>query len=276
VLLLMLAAALIALTTGTGIASAATTGGTGGPLTDRLNQSFTANSITSTYHIYASGIDTSKPVGLLMYADGSGGYGYDHPSSTYLLAGANGLVNAAKKHNDILVVPNAPAPNCNDSATAGASFNDNCWYNVTGSPTAAQKAGWSSALMTKVKGQYPIDLAKIAIGGYSSGAQWASQYFMPLYGEAQSVDLAIMISFGGAPYGSPSFSAVYKSSVVLTWDAGTLDKAGYAGAYGAKAGYDWYTKNGFRTDKNWVQGEDHSRNGLFGGIVDRELTQYVP
>lgn len=261
-----------------GVAYAATTGGSGGAFTNRLNQSFSSGGMTSTYHVYASGINTTKPIGLLMYADGSGGYGFDHPSSTYLLAGTNGLVNVAKQHNYILVVPNAPAPNCNGTGAPGASYSDNCWFNTSGTPTSAQKAAWSSALMTKIKGQYNIELNKVAIGGYSSGAQWASELFMPQFGEAQSVDLAIMISFGGQPISAPNFSAAYKGATVLTWDVGTADASGgySTSPSGGRGGYTWYTNAGFKTDHLWVTGEDHYRDGQFGGIVNRELTQWLP
>lgn len=249
-------------------ASAATTGGSGGALTDRLNQTFTSGGITSNYHVYAAGLDWTKPVGILMYADGSGGYGYDNPTSTYSLGGTNGVVAKAKSDNLLLVVPNAPAPNCDGY--------DNCWYNETGTPTAAQKAGWSSALMTAIKGQYNIDLDRVAVGGYSSGAQWTTRWFMPLYGEAQSVDLAVAISYGGAPYSTANFSAAYKAATWISFDTGTADPAYSSASYGAIGGYNWYTNAGFKTDANWVSGEDHSRDGLFGGILDREIDQHLP
>jgi poly(3-hydroxybutyrate) depolymerase len=261
-LLLMLAFLLATATA----AQAAPTGGSGGPLTDRLNVPYTANGITSNYHIYAAGLNWTKPVGLLMYADGSGGYGYDHPNVTYSLGGTNGVVAVAKRNNLLLVVPNAPAPGCDGY--------DNCWYNASGTPSAAAKAGWSSSLMTKVKGQYNIEQDRIAIGGYSSGAQWASRFFMPQFGEAQSVDLAVMISFGGAPAVASNFTAAYKAATVMSWDIGTLDSGGYStGAAGGRGGYSWYTSAGFKTQMNAVSGEDHSRDGLFGSILDREIKE---
>lgn len=242
-----------------------------GPQTNRLSQPFTSGGVSSTYHIFAAGLDWSKPVGLLMYTDGSGGYGLDNPNSTYLLDadGTQGLVAVAKKHNLLLVTPFAPAPGC--------SGYDNCWYNGSGSPSAAQKAAWSSALMTYVKGEYVIAPDRIAIGGYSSGAQWTTRFFLPAHGEAQSVDLAVPISYGGAPAATSNFSAAYKAATVVSFDTGTADTGGYStSSSGARGGYSWYTNAGFRTEANWVQGEDHSRDGLFDSIMDRELTQHLP
>jgi poly(3-hydroxybutyrate) depolymerase len=274
---LLLALMLLLTATATAVAapaSAATTGGSGGALTNRLNQSFTGAGLTSTYHVFAAGLDWAKPVGLMMYVDGSGGYGYDNPNSTYLLDadGAAGLVQVAKNNNLLLVVPNAPPPNCSNA--------DNCWYNESTSPNATAKAGWSNALMTNIKGQYNIDQDRIVVGGYSSGAQWTTRWFLPLYGEAQSVDLAVPISFGGAPAVSANFSTAYKAATVVSFDTGTAD-TGTDGAYGTASyqsvgGYNWYTSNGFKTDKTWVAGEDHSRDDQFGGIMNREIVQWLP
>jgi hypothetical protein len=58
--------ALMLLLTATAVASpasAATTGGSGGPQTDRTFQSFSSGGITSNYHVYAAGLDWTKPVG---------------------------------------------------------------------------------------------------------------------------------------------------------------------------------------------------------------------
>ena len=67
--------------------------------TDRTNLSFTSNGYTSTYHLYAGGLDWSKSVGLLIYTDGSGEFGLKNPKSSYLLAGSDGMIAVAKKHN---------------------------------------------------------------------------------------------------------------------------------------------------------------------------------
>lgn len=238
-----------------------TTGGDGGTYSNRTFQSFTSNGLTSRYHIYAAGIDRSKPVGLIMYGDGSGGHGFDNPDSSYLIGGSNGLAAVAQKHNMILVVPEAPAPGCPS---------DNCWYDRT----APAKAKWASDLMTRIKGQYPIDQERIVTGGYSSGAQW-HRWFLPTHGEAQSVDLAVMIAYGGAPAVNADFSAAYKDDLDLVWNTGTADAAYSTASHGARGGYDWYTQQGFDTEATWPNGVGHSRSGEFGGILDRGITQHL-
>ncbi|MGG7653490.1 hypothetical protein [Kocuria rosea] len=245
------------------VSSEGTTGGSGGALTNRTFQSFTSGGLTSRYHVYATGLDASKPMGILMYGDGSGGYGFDNPGQSYLIGGTNGLAAVAKKHNLLLVIPEAPAPGCDGE--------DNCWYDST----HAAKAKWSSDLMTRLKGQYNIDLARVVIGGYSSGAQWTTQSFLPAHGEAQSVDLAVPIAYGGAPRSAMQATAGWKSDVVISWDTGTNDEAYTTASYGARGGHNWYKANGFKTDAVWPAGVGHSRSGQFGGIVDREITQHL-
>lgn len=242
-----------------------------GPLTNRLDVPFTANGITSDYHIFAAGLDWSKQVGLLVYTDGSGGYGLDNPNSNYLLDadGTDGLVAVAKKHNLLLVTPEAPAPSCDGE--------DNCWYNTSTTPNAAAKAGWANALVSYVKSEYTIASNRVVIGGYSSGAQWTTRYFLPRHGEAQSVDLAVAIAYGGAPdpTSSASFTAAYKAATVVSFDTGTADSAYSSQSWGAIGGYNWYTNAGFKTDYLWPSGVGHGRSGQFDSIMDREITQHL-
>ncbi|WP_432533448.1 alpha/beta hydrolase family protein [Kineococcus arenarius] len=259
------ALAAAALTLPAGAATAASTGGTGGPLTDRLDVPFSSGGLTSDYHVFAKGLDWSKSVGLLVYGDGSGGYGLDNPNASHLLDadGRTGLVAVAKKHNLLLVVPEAPGPGCNGY--------DNCWFDST----APQKAAWSNALVDQVKSQYAIDTDRIVIGGYSSGAQWATRWFLPTYGEAQSVDLAIAIAYGGAPAVAGKFSSAYKASTTVSFDTGTADQAYSTSSAGALGGHKWYTAAGFTTDATWPAGVGHSRSGQFAAIVDREVSQHL-
>ena len=248
-------------------ASAASTGGAGGALTNRLDQSFTSAGLTSSYHIFAAGLDWSRPVGLLVYTDGSGGYGLDNPNSTYLLDadGDAGLVAVARKHNLLLLTPEAPAPGCDGT--------DNCWYD---SRNAVGKARWSSDLISRVTSQYDIDLDRVVIGGYSSGAQWTTRFFLPAHGEAHSVDLAVAIAYGGAPATKASFSQEYRRSTVVSFDTGTADEAYTTNSWGARGGYSWYTDAGFVTDATWPSGVGHGRGRQFAAIMDREITQHLP
>ena len=249
-------------------AQAAPTGGSGGPLTDRTFQSYTGPSgVTSRYHVYAAGLDWSREVGLLIYADGSGQYGLANPDSGYLLGGTNGLVTVAKRHNMVLLTPLAAGGDCPDGGGP-------CWHATSSGITPASKARWSFESAQHVKSQYRIETDRVAIGGYSSGAQWATQYFAPMFGSQLMTDgVVVAISYGGPPNVAASVTPQHQATVAYSWDVGERDAAG---ARAAQAGYNWYARNGFTTTQlQIVPGEDHSRSGQFGAVMDREITEHV-
>lgn len=251
------------------LVTAPTTRAAAAPRTDQTSKVFTGSTYTSRYHLYAGGLDWSKPVGLIVYADGSGEYGLKNPRSTYLLAGKKGLVRVAKRNNMVLLTPFAPNRRCSDG---GGS----CWY--LGDPVGY--ARWSKQLVRWVLGRYPIDRRRVAIGGYSSGAQWATQYFAPS-GGAQRIQrngVIVAISYGGAPNTTPvTFRKRWKQRVHLRWDVGSQDYAYRTrSSYGVRAGYRWYTNRGFDTSLRVVPGLGHGRGGQFGRIMEAAIKAHVP
>lgn len=242
-----------------------------GPLTDRLNLTFVGSSLTSTYHIFAAGLDWTKEVGMLLWTDGSGAYGLKNPNSSYLLDadGPNGMVQVAKDHNMLLLTPIAPPPSDADG--------DNCWYNTTGTPPyAAEKAQWARELVDYVYSQYPIETDRVAIGGYSSGSQFTSRWFVPLHGPSvQTGGVFVPVAYGGNPNDGNNITPAYRAAVHGHWDTGTADPAYSTASWGAIGGYNWYTSNGFNTSYNWPPGVDHARDGEFAGIMDAQITAHV-
>lgn len=245
-----------------------------GPLTDRTNVSYTNSAgTTSVGHIYAAGLDWTKSVGVLVYTDGSGEFGLVNTSSTYLLAGTTGLVAVAKAQNMILVTPRAPGNGCNDGDGV-------CWYDASFDGTSiATKVQWADDfIQTQVLAQYNVDLTRVCIAGYSSGAQFTMEYYGPQYASAWMQDgLLLGISYGGSPKVTANYPTAFKQTVAAVWDVGSADSAYQSsGIYGVQAGYDWYTANGFSTTRLVVvSGEDHSRDGQFGGLVNTYVNQYV-
>lgn len=249
-------------------AIAASSGGSGGPTTDRTNQAFTGSKYTSSYHIYAAGLDWSKPVGMLIYADGSGEYGLKNPGSTYLLAGADGLINVAKRNNMLLLTPLSPNKACSDG-------DGSCWY--MGDPVGYAK--WAEELVTHVQSLYPIEKDRVAFGGYSSGAQLATEWWVPS-GAAQrtmSDGVVVAISYGGSPKMSEiNYDANFKSRIHMNWNVGSRDSAYTTnGSYGVKAGYNHYTNKAFATSLHVIDGMGHSRND-FGKVMEAQIKQHVP
>ena len=240
-----------------------------GEQTDRTNLSFTSGIYTSKYHLYAGGLDWSKSVGLLIYTDGSGEYGLKHPKSSYLLAGNNGMIAVAKKHNMVLLTPLSPNKNCSDG-------DGSCWY--LGDPPGY--ARWAEALVKQVQSQYPIDKKRIAVGGYSSGAQFSTEWWVPSGAAQRTMEdgVIVAISYGGSPKISEvSYTPAFKSNVHMNWNVGSKDSS-YTGdgKYSVKVGYDHYTKAGFQTSLDLIPGLGHKRDGQFGAIMDAQIAKHVP
>ena len=223
--------------------------------------SFTDSSgVESMYHLFAGYLDWSKPVGLLVYTDGSGDFGLRNPYTPYLLDGPDGLMGVAKKHNMILLTPFAPGEPCPDGEGT-------CWYMTSSGIGPEQKTAWSAELISFVIEQYEglIDTKRFVFGGFSSGAQWTTQYFGPLNASTLvESGLAVAIAFGGMPplNVTPAFTPEFKANVPFVWDVGSLDYAyvNTSGFFGVQAGYDWYTNNGFITTLNLIEGLGHDRS----------------
>lgn len=249
------------------------TGGSGGALTDRTSVSYSNGTRTSTYHIYAYGLDWTKRVGLLVYGDGSGEQGLSSPSSTYLMAGTNGLINVAKRHNLLLVTPRAPGNGCTDGDGA-------CWYLPSNDGTSlAQKTKWLDDLIkTQVLPRYNIDKTRVVISGFSSGAELTMGTYSPQYAATWMEDgLLLGISYGSPPnqYGIPNnYTTAFKQKVAAVWDVREGDET--TAVEDSEDGYAYYNSNGFvTTDLNIIPGGEHDRPGEFGSIVDTYVTAHV-
>lgn len=249
-------------------AHAASSGGSGGPTTDRTFQSFSGSRYTSQYHIYAAGLDWSKPVGMLVYADGSGEYGLKNPESRYLMAGPDGLINVAKRNNMLLLTPFSPNKNCSDG-------DGSCWY--LGDSVGYAK--WAEELVLHVQSRYPIERDRIAFGGYSSGAQLATEYWVPS-GAAQRAmtdGVVVAISYGGPPrMGEVAYDAAFRSNIHMNWNTGDRDEAYTSDfPYAVKAGHRHYTNKGFATSLDLISGLGHLRSD-FGKVMEAQIKKHVP
>ncbi len=234
---------------------------------------FSYGGMTSPYHLYAD-VDRSKEVGLLLYLDGSGGYGIDNPNQAYLIDadGTAGMRQVAKDNNMVLLVPEAPAPGDGDG--------DNCWYNESTSPNATAKSDWLRALVDKVQAEQGVVKSRVATGGYSSGAQGLSRWFLPRHGtDIQTDGVNVLISFGGAPAasaGTPQFTQAYKDAVRFHWDIGTQDTTGaYSNTaqWGGRTGANWYKTNGFAVTENYPN-IGHNRSD-FAAIMRTQIAAHV-
>lgn len=232
--------------------------------TDRTNLSFTANGYTSEYHLYAAGLDWTKPVGLLMYTDGSGESGLKNPTGSHLMGGSNGMIAIAKKHNMVLLTPFSPNKGCEGGT-------ESCWYEGD-SPGYAK---WAEALAVSVESQYGIDKRRVAVGGYSSGATFTTGYFVPSGGAQRIMDdgVIVAISYGGPAYmDEVAYTAAFKTNVHMNWNGGDQDES----LSDVRDGHAHYTQAGFQTSIDILAGVDHDRSGQFGSIMDAQIIKHVP
>jgi hypothetical protein len=205
---------------------------------------------------------------MLVYGDGSGEYGLKNPSSTYLLSGTNGLINVAKRNNLMLLTPFSPNKACSDG-------DGSCWY--LGDPVGY--AAWAEELVTYIQSQYVIDKTRIAFGGYSSGAQLATEYWTPS-GAAQRTmtdGVIVAISYGGSPKMTEiAYSGSFKANVHMNWNTGANDSAyTTSSSYGVMAGYNHFTNDNFDTSLDVIPGMGHSRSD-FGLVMEAQIQQHLP
>jgi hypothetical protein len=237
-------------------ASSRAAGAPAGLLTNRTS-SFTAAGHTADYRVFAEGIDTSHPVSLLVYADGTGEYGLQNPTSSYAIGGSGGLAAVARAHNMVLLTPFSPNRSCR------------CWEQGD----AVGYSHYLAALISQLQAQYGA--GELWFAGYSSGAQAATRFLFPVHPELWSGGGGVIaIGGGGPPAGrSAAVPREVRDGVVLRWDTGALDTGSgggfnaLSGPYGAQVGERWYAGQGFDTRLVVPSGVGHDRSGEFGGIV---------
>jgi hypothetical protein len=174
----------------------------------------------------------------------------------------------AKKNNMVLLTPFSPNKHCADG-------DGSCWY--MGDPVGYAK--WAENLVKQVESQYPINKTRVAVGGYSSGAQFSMEWWIPS-GAAQltmNSGVIVAISYGGSPkMKEVVYTPAFKTNVHLNWNVGSKDSAYQKdGSYDAKSGYDYYTSKGFKTSLDLIPNLGHNRDGQFGAVMDAQIAKHV-
>ncbi|MBY3554077.1 hypothetical protein [Modestobacter lapidis] len=238
-------------------AAGAASGGSGGSFADQQRTKFTAaNGQSGQYLRYAAGVDPSRPVGLVVYVDGTGEYGVDNPNASYALGGSSGLVAVAKARNMITLAVESPNQSCE------------CWH----SGDTAAYADFLADLIEQQYGSYPI--GEIWLAGFSSGAQEITRFLVPRHPELMRVGGGwVVFGGGGPPAGSSSaVSADRMAGVRGHWFTGTADTAvPLTASWGARAGESWYAARGVRATSEYPSGVDHGLFGRLGSTVARMI-----
>jgi hypothetical protein len=244
--------------------AAASTHGSGGPASDLLRQSFTAsNGLSSQYHLFGAGVPTNRPVGLLLQFHGDGAYEFHNPSSSYSLGGSSGIVAQAKSRGMLTIA--ALSPDKQGSVT---------WWEQGGA-----NADYVRDLVQKVAyDRYDIDTSNVWLVGYSGGAQFITQFFLPKH--SSMIDGGGSVVFGGG--GTPRvpvtpFASGLTQKFWMHWYTG-LEDDGRGGSYNAlrdaRAGSEYYAGRSFRTSLETPAGVGHG--GLpFGKVVGQQLSAHA-
>ena len=251
---LLIASLLVVLTFGAWqTATAATT------YTDQTNVTFTSSAgVSSKYHVYAAGI--TAPAGLLLQFHGDGAYEFKNPTSSYSLGGSKGIVAQARARNLITVPVLAPD-------TSG----DITWWE-----SGSRNADYVRELLLDLESRYNVRTDRIWLVGYSGGAQFITQFFLPKYSSlVAGGGGAVIIGGGGKPQVTAQpVAASVLSNFPMHWYTGasdTRDEDGWNALADAKAGESWYAGKGFKTTHEWPAGVTHNLDGQFGTIVARQL-----
>ncbi|MGY1752116.1 hypothetical protein [Blastococcus sp. SYSU D01042] len=227
--------------------------GAGGSYTDQARQQFrAANGQVGQYLLYAAGIDASRPVGLVVYLDGTGEYGVNNPGSSYALGGPSGLVATAKARNMITLAVESPNQSCE------------CWH--TGDTTAY--ADFLAQLIETQLGAFPVD--EVWLSGFSSGAQEITRFLIPRHPELMRLGGGWVVFGGGGPPadGGANVTAARMAGVRGHWFTGTADTAvPLTAAWGAQAGERWYAARGVVATHDYPTGVGHALDGRLGRTV---------
>lgn len=223
--------------------------------------SFTAsNGMTSKYHVYAAGVPQSS--GLLIWTHGDGAYEFDHPDDDYVMGGERGVRTEAKAEGYVVV-----------SALSPDRMGTITWWE-----RGADNADYMADLIEHLRAEYDIDSTNIVLAGYSGGAQFFTQFFLPEYSSMLEGGGSIVFGGGGAPE-TPEQKPWNESLIpnfFMHWATGALDDAEHSDedydALGyAQEGVAYYSALGFATSYDWIPDRDHTIDGLFGRLVGEQL-----
>ncbi|QGU01371.1 hypothetical protein CKALI_02410 [Corynebacterium kalinowskii] len=206
-----------------------------------LGKNFTSNGVRGNYHVFAEGIDFSRPVRVVVRLHGDGAREYDVADGLTAC-----LADQANRHNAINVVPKSPD-------TVGS---------VTWWEDIPRNREWLGALLQQeIYPRFGLSAQDSVWMGYSGGAEMITYGILPRNSEwiGQS---ATMVGGGGAPHEvAVQPSAAQRENLELAWVVGLNDdgRDGTFNALGnARAGAEFYRSIGFaRVQEAYPAGYDH-------------------
>lgn len=177
----------------------------------------------------------------IVWLDGDGQYGARRPSSTYLIAGPDGIAAVAAEQGCDLWVPQPPGGQVT-------------WW----------QRGRDNALWLHTR----LPEGRLILGGYSGGAQLLTEWLLPTY--TLPAGTRVLLVGGGD---RPRTRVTAAGNHTLHWVTGAADRDGGDGwdtLDAAQRGHAWYTAAGWTTSAWWPAGvthDDYSFGELLRGML---------
>lgn len=230
----------------------------------------TGAGLSSGYHLFADGIDWSRPVGMVTFLHGDYWYDKDSPYKRPDGPILTGLRTEAARRNMVLLVPHTPMPK---HPSYGYIWWDRTWRQ--------RNNAWLTHLTQRLYARFPVLDPSLHWGiGYSGGAEFFTYEFFARNPESvMSGGGAVLVAGGGMVADRfPALpSEAFRRSVSLQWYVGDQDGVGSTNpptwsAYNATAeGEAAYRAVGFtNTSRTVLTGLDHLDYDL-PGLLARGL-----
>ena len=232
----------------------------------RTNQTFLSYTspagITSQYHVYAEGVDFSKPVGVVFYFDGD--YWRNDQSKVYDPSGELAQMAASAAAQNMLFVP-VISPDTN-RYDAGVTW----WENMD------RNGEFFRSFASSFIAANGVDSSNVWTMGYSGGAEFITYELNTKPQTWRNGGGSIMVAGGGLDEGTPS--AALKSQPMF-WYANSNDGTGetYPQTWSARGavegGYDAYLAAGYTNASATVLNGSGHFDYNFSQILSNSLTK---
>ena len=232
----------------------------------RTNQTFLSYTspagTTSQYHVYAEGVDFSKPVGVVFYFDGD--YWRNDQSKVYDPSGELAQMAASAAAQNMLFVP-VISPDTN-RYDAGVTW----WENMD------RNGEFFRSFASSFIAANGVDSSNVWTMGYSGGAEFITYELNTKPQTWRNGGGSIMVAGGGLDEGTPS--AALKSQPMF-WYANSNDGTGetYPQTWSARGavegGYDAYLAAGYTNASATVLNGSGHFDYNFSEILSNSLTK---
>lgn len=207
------------------------------------------------------GDDRTRPHGVILVFPGDGAGELDPSGDPGFLAGGDGIIAQGTARGYLVVALRTP------------DHEADTWWGERG----AENAQYVHEFLGALDRERPVDRRDVWLVGYSGGAQFVTQNYLPAYADDLEGGGAVLFGGGGAPTDEvDAFPTALHEDFPMFWyagqdDLGVPDADPYSGLEEAEAGSAWYADAGFGTDASFPEGIGHDLTGRFGIVLGERL-----